>query len=114
MLKTTCAAIIEEQSARFCIEPDHADKKAQVADARSDEGFLRCGCGIWIVVPEADEEIGGEADDLPAHEEEEQAVGDNDAQHGSGKERQKAEEAREVFVVGHVADAVDKDEQTDE
>jgi hypothetical protein len=66
------------------------------------------------VIPETDEEIGGKADDLPAHEEQKKAVGDDDAQHGSGEERHKAEEAGEVFIVCHVAHAVDEDEQADE
>ena len=64
--------------------------------------------------PEADEEVGGEADDLPAHEQREEGVGDDDAEHGSGEEGEEGEEAGEVFVVSHVAGAVDEDEQADE
>ena len=96
------------------VEPDHAEEEAEVADAGGDEGFFGGGGGAGLCVPEADEEVGGEADDLPAHEEQEQAVGDDDAEHGPGEEREEAEEAGEVFVVRHVADAVDEDEQADE
>ena len=64
--------------------------------------------------PEADEQVGGEADQLPAHEEEEEAVGDDYAEHGSGEEREEAEEAREVLVVGHIANAEDEDQQANE
>ena len=66
------------------------------------------------MIPEADQQVGGEADDLPTHEEQQEAVGDDDAEHGSGEESEEAEEAGEVFVVGHVADAVDEDQQADE
>ena len=66
------------------------------------------------MIPEADEQVGCEADQFPAHEEEQNAVGDDNAQHGSGEEREEAEEAGVVFVVGHVAGGVDEDEQADE
>jgi hypothetical protein len=108
------AGVVEEQRAGLGVEPDHADQESEVADAGGDEGFLRGGGGFGLGVPEADEEVRGEADDLPAHEEEEQAVGDDDAEHGSGEERQETEEAGEVLVVLHVADAVDEDKQADE
>ncbi len=112
--EAACAVVVEEQRAGLCVEPDHADEEAEVADAGGEEGFFG-GCGgAGVGVPEADEEVGGEADDLPAHEEEEEGVGDEDAEHGSGEEGEEAEEAGEVFVVGHVADAVDEDEQADE
>jgi len=40
------------------------------------KAFFGGGGGGRFVEPEADEEIGGEADQFPADEEEEQAVGD--------------------------------------
>ena len=78
------------------------------------KAFFAAAAALGLGVPEADEEVGGEADDLPAHEEQQEAVGDDDAQHGSGEEREEAEEAGEVLVVLHVADAVDEDQQADE
>ena len=78
------------------------------------KAFFAAAAALRLVVPEADQQVGGEADHLPAHEEQQQAVGDDDAEHGPGKERQEAEEAGEVFVVLHVADAVDEDQQADE
>ena len=106
--------VIEKQRAGLREEPDDAEEKEDIADARGEEGFFRGRGGRGLLIPEADEQIRGEADDLPAHEEQQQAVGDDDAEHGSGKEREEAEEAGEVFVVGHVADGVDEDEQADE
>ena len=64
--------------------------------------------------PEADEEIACEAHQLPAHEEQQQVVRDDEAEHRGGEERQETEEPREVLVVAHVADAEDEDERADE
>ena len=109
--KAAGPSVVEEERAGLRVEPDHAKQECEITDAGGDEGFLCGGGGLRLVVPEADEEIGGEADDLPAHEEQKEAVGDDDAQHGPGEERHKAEEAREVLIVSHVAHAVDEDEQ---
>ena len=65
------------------------------------------------MIPEADEQIRGETDQLPAHEEQKHTIRDHHAEHGPGKERHEAEEAREVFVVGHVADGINEDQQAD-
>ena len=40
---------------------------------RGDKGLLRGGGGAGLVVPETDEQVGGEADQFPADEEEQQA-----------------------------------------
>ena len=39
---------------------------------------------------------------------------DDDAEHGGGEQREETKEAREIFVVRHVADAVDKNQKPDE
>ena len=113
-LEAAGAVIVEEQCAGLVVEPGDAEEEADIADARDEEGFFRGGRGGGVRVPEADEEIGSEADDLPAHEEKQKTVRDDDAKHGAGEKGEEAEEAREVFVVLHVADAVDEDEQADE
>ena len=95
-------------------EPDDAEEEEDVADAGGEEGFFGGCCGGGFLIPEADEQVGGEADQFPAHEQQKDAVGDDDAEHGSCEEREEAEEAGEVFVVGHVTDGVDEDEQADE
>ena len=106
--------VVEEQRAGLREKPDHAEKKEDVADARGDEGLFRRRSCRGLLIPEADQQIRSKPDELPAHEQQQQAVGDDHAQHGPGKEREEAEEAREVFVVVHVADGVDEDEQADE
>ena len=85
-----------------------------IADARGDERFLRRRRGARFVNPEADEQIGGEPDQFPADEEKKQAVGDDDAEHGGGEKREVGEEAGEILVVRHVADAENENPKADE
>ena len=42
------AAIVEEQRAGLCVEPDHAEEEAEVSDAGGEEGFLCGGCGARV------------------------------------------------------------------
>ena len=114
VFEATGALIVKEQRSGLRVEPYHSEQEGQVADSGGDEGFFCCCCGGWFLIPESDEEVGGEADELPTHEEEQKAVGDDDAEHCACEEREEAEEAGEVFVVVHVAGAVDEDQQADE
>ena len=66
------------------------------------------------MIPEPDEQIAGQADQLPADEEQEQAVGNDHAEHRRREQGHKAEEPREIFVVRHVADTEDENQQADE
>jgi len=108
------AAVEEKQRAGGVIEPDQAEEQSQVADTGGDEGLLRRGGRRRFVEPEPDEEVGGEADQFPANEEQQQAVSDEEAEHRRGKEAQEAEELFEVGVLRHVAGAEDEDQQADE
>ena len=90
---------------------EDAEREAEVADAVDDERLDRGGVGGGPLVPEADEQIGGEANALPAEEELDEVVGRHQRQHGEGEERQVGEEPRPVRVVRHVADRVDVDER---
>ena len=112
--KRAHAVVVEEQRAGLRKQPDDSKQKENIANARGDESFFCSSRSGGLLIPEADEQIRGEANDLPAHEEQQQAVGDDYAQHGSRKKREEAEEAREVFVVGHVAYGIDEDKQADE
>ena len=62
--------VVEKQSAGLREEPDNAKQEKNIADAGSEKGLLGRGGCAWLLIPEADEQIGGEADNLPAHEEE--------------------------------------------
>ena len=113
MFQATGAAIVEQQRTGLRVEPRHANEESKVANAGDDEGFFGRCRRLRLVIPEADQQVGSETDQFPTHEEQQQAVGDDDAQHGPGKQRQEAKKAGKVFVVLHIADAVDKDQQPD-
>ena len=49
-------------------------KEAEVADAGDDKGFLGGGGGDRLVEPEADEQVGAEADHLPEEEDLDEVV----------------------------------------
>ena len=76
--------------------------------------FFRRRRRARFVIPKANQQIRRESDQFPRDEEQQEIVRDDDAEHGGGKEREKTEEAREVFVVRHVADAVDENQKPDE
>ena len=92
-------------------DAEDAEREAEIADAVDDEGLDRGGVRRRAVIPEADQQVGGEADALPAEEHLHEVVGRHQHQHGEGEERQIGEEARPVRVVRHVADRVDVDER---
>ena len=94
-------------------DAEDAEREAEIADAVDDEGLDRRGIGRGPLVPEADQQIGGEADALPAEEHLEEVVGRHQHQHGEGEEREIGEEARPVRIVRHVADRIDVDERRD-
>ena len=94
-------------------QQEDAEREAEVADPVDDEGLDRRGVGRRPLVPEADQQIGGEADAFPAEEHLHQIVGRHQHQHGEGEQRQKGEEARPARVLGHVADRIEVDDERD-
>ena len=62
------------------------------------------------MLPEADQQVRGEADALPADEQDQVVVGQDQQQHGGDEQVEEAEEAAPPLVVGHVADGVDVDQ----
>src|ERR1043165_5020092 len=71
----------------------------------------RVGRGLWV--PEADEEVGGEADALPAEEHLDEIVRRHQHQHREGEEREVGEEAGLAVVLRHIAPAIEMDERRD-
>ena len=114
LFEAAVAAVVKEQRAGLRVEPHHAEQQREVADPRGDEGLLRRRRRAGFVIPKADQQVGGQADHLPADEQQQQAVGDDQPEHRGGEQREETEEAREVLVVRHVAEAVDEDEQADQ
>ena len=67
-----------------------------------------------VPVPEADEQVRGQAHALPADEQQQVGVGEHEQQHRGDEEVEVGEEAPLVGVVLHVADRVHVDERPDE
>ncbi len=89
------------------------DRQAHVTDAVDQEGLLRGGGGAGLVLPEADEEVGGEAHALPADVQEQVVVGEDEQQHRREEQVQISEEAAAPLVVLHVPDRVQVDQRAD-
>jgi hypothetical protein len=88
-----------------------AERKAEVADAVDQERLDRRGVCRRLVEPETDQQVACDADAFPAEEQLREVVRRHQHQHGEGKERQVAEEARLVWIVGHVADRIEMNER---
>src|SRR5882757_175614 len=89
------------------------DRQAHVADAVDQEGLLRGRGGARLVLPEADQEVRGEADALPADVQQQVVVGEDEQQHRRQEQVQIAEEAAAPLVVLHVPDRVQVDQRAD-
>ncbi len=114
LFQAAVAVVIKEQRAALGIEPEHSEQESDVAHARGDDRFFCRGGGGGFLKPETNEQIGRQPHQFPADEQQKQAVGDDDAQHGGRKKRQEAEEPREILIVGHVPRRVDKNPEPDE
>ncbi len=99
-------AELAEQEQRREHEPDVAD---DVDHERLHAGGRRGG----PPVPEADQRVGGEADEGPADDQQHQVPGQDQQQHREDEEVEVAEEAVEAPIAGHVADRVEVDHGAD-
>jgi hypothetical protein len=82
----------------------HGQQKAQVADAVDDEGLTgRVGVEA-LLIPEADEQVGGQTHPLPANEHHRQTVAQDEQQHGRDEQVEITEEAAIAGVAVHVTD----------
>ncbi len=110
MALKTCSKLSEPKLAD---DQEHREQEAEVADAVDDEGFFAgVGGGVLLEV-EADEQVGGETDALPADEEKQEALGEDQDEHEEHEEVEIGEEAPVALFVRHVADGVDVDEEAD-
>ena len=90
--------------------PEHQDahKEAEIGDSVNHERLL-AGFGRGRpLIPMTDQGIRGKSDQLPAHEELQPVVGQDNGQHREGKQRQDAEVSAGAGVLRHVADRVDE------
>ena len=102
--------IVCDRSRQLKGEED-AEREAEVAHTVDDKGLDGCGVGRGALVPEADQQVGHEADALPAEEQLDEIVGRHQHQHGEGEEREIGEEPRNRRVIRHVADRIDVHEK---
>ncbi len=94
-------------------DEEHGEEEAEVADAVDDEGFFAGVGGGVLAEVEADEEVGGEADALPADEKQEEARREDEDGHEEHEEVEVGEEAPVTVFVGHVAGGVEMNEEAD-
>src|SRR5581483_6014965 len=94
-------------------DQEEPEEEAGVTDPVHEERLLPRGGVLGLLVPEADQQVRAEPDALPADEEEQQVVGEDEDQHRRREQIQVREEAREAGVAVHVADGVDVDQEAD-
>ena len=87
---------------------------ADVADPVDDERLVGRVAVDLLLVPEADQQVRADADQLPEHEDHEDVARGDQAEHREAKERQIGEKSRITRVVVHVAHRVDVDQGRDE
>ena len=85
-----------------------------VADPVDDEGLVRRVAVRLVLVPEADQEVRANPDQLPEDEDHEDVRRSHEPEHREAEEREIREESRIPRVVVHVAHGIDVDERRDE
>ena len=103
----------EVERAEVGDDQEHREEEAEVADAVDDEGFFAGVRGGVLFEVEADEEVRGETDSLPADEEEQEALGEDQDGHEEHEEVEVGEETPVALFMRHVADGVEVDEESD-
>ena len=89
------------------------EREPDVADPVDDERLLGRERRRPFAVPEPDQQVAREPDQLPRDEDDEPVVGEDQEQHREHEQVQVGEEAPVPGVVAHVADRVDVDQQAD-
>ena len=95
-------------------EQAQAHQHADVADPVDDERLVGRVAVDFLLVPEADQQVRADADQLPEDEDHEDVARGDQAEHREAKEREIGEEPRITRVVVHVAHRVDVDQGRDE
>ena len=75
--------------------------------------FMPALVAVSAPVPEADQRVGGEADERPADDQQHEVAGQHQQQHREDEEVEVAEVARVAAVGGHVGDRVEVDQRRD-
>ena len=112
-LEQTLLKFIEADRTERRPDEDDAEDESEVAETIRDERFL-AGIGRGrLLIPEADEQIAGNTDELPEDEGHHQVVCEHDAEHREHEEAEAAEVAAHAAVFLHVAIGVDVNHRAD-
>ena len=86
---------------------------AHVTNPVDHKRLLGSGRGHRLVLPEADQQVRRKANALPANEEHQVVVSQDEQQHRGDEKVEESKEAAPAVVVGHVADGIDMDQAAD-
>ena len=95
------------QRAGECRDQPDAEDETEVADAVDQKGLHVGEDGRLALVPEADQQIGHQADRFPAEEQLQEVVAHDEHEHREREQRDVGEETVVAVVLSHVADGVD-------
>ena len=105
--------VAEVQAAAPHEQDQHAEQEPEVAHAVHDERLLPRLGGSRPLVPEADQQVRAQAHAFPAHEHEQEVVGQHQREHREHEQVEVQEEPAERGIVRHVAGGVDVDQEAD-
>jgi hypothetical protein len=108
-----CEDLLEVQRAGPLDDQEERERHRRVADRVHHEGLLRGGDRLRPLVPEADQQVRGEADEAPADEQHQQVAALDEQQHREDEDRHVGEVAPLLVVAVHVADRVRDDQHPD-
>src|SRR5882724_5379057 len=90
--------------------PEH---KTEIANPVDDESLIsRDRVGV-IVVPKPDQEIGTETHTLPTDEQHKKIISHHQQEHEEDKQVQINEKTNHPFIVPHIAERIDMDQEAD-
>src|SRR5437667_191639 len=89
------------------------NEKTGYTRATSNERLFCRRCGARSLNPKPNEQIGRQADQLPADKQKKQAVRNNEPEHCTGEKRKISEKADEILIAGHITSAEDEDAKPD-
>src|SRR5207248_5271772 len=97
--------------AKLADDEEHGKEEAEVSDAVDDESFFpRVGCGVFPEI-EANQQVRGQADTLPADEHEQKILSQHQYRHEEHEEIEVSKEPPVPLFMSHVAHRVDVDQK---
>ena len=108
-----CGHAFEIKGAGGPEQTEDAQKQTEVTNPVHHKSFLGGVGGTIAVVPEAHQQVGAHAHQLPEDIDLQQVGAHDQPQHGAAEQRQVSEKAHIALVVGHVAVGIDHHQQGD-